>query len=108
MSELSGYTIFAVSLIVIGAAVYAMLVSAWHVLHDDGELRLERMLKRHATSLDLAVSGFGSHQAATAVRRCVACADKPACDEWLASGRREGAAAFCPNAAFVRRIARET
>lgn len=108
MSELTGYTILGFSLLVIGAALYAMLASAWHVIHDDGQLRLERMLKRHGGELDLAVGGFGSHQAAVAVRRCVACPDKPACDAWLASGKREGAEAFCPNASFVQRIARET
>jgi hypothetical protein len=43
-----------------------------------------------------------------AVRRCVVCPDKPACDAWLASGKKEGAAAFCPNAGFVQRIAHET
>jgi hypothetical protein len=108
MSEITGYTIFAFALIIIGAAVYAMLVSAWHVLHDDGQLRLERMLKRHGASLDLAAGEFGSYHMAAAVRRCVACADKPACDAWLGAGKREGAAAFCPNAALVQRIARET
>jgi hypothetical protein len=108
MSELTGYTILGVSMVIIGAAFYAMLASAWRVMHDDGELRLERMLKRHGSRLDVELVGLNTYQTAVAVRRCVACPDKPECDAWLASGRREGAAAFCPNAGFVQRIARET
>jgi hypothetical protein len=108
MSELTGYTIFGASMIVIGAAFYAILVSAWRMMHDDGELRLERMLKRHGGRLDLAVGGLNTYQAALAVRRCVACPDKTECDAWLASGKRDGSPAFCPNTGFVQRIARET
>jgi hypothetical protein len=108
MTELSGYTVLGFSLIVIVGAAYAMLVSTFRLLQDDGELRLERMLKRHGASLDFAAGGFGSYQAAVAVRRCAVCPDKKACDAWLASGKKEGAAAFCPNAGFVQRIAHET
>jgi hypothetical protein len=108
MTEFSGYTVLGFSLIVIVGAAYAMLVSALRLLQDDGQLRLERMLKRHGATLDAAVGGLASYQTAVAVRRCVVCPDKPACDAWLASGKKEGAAAFCPNAGFVQRIAHET
>lgn len=108
MSEINGYTLLAVSLIIIGTVVYAMVASAWHVMHDDGELRLQHMLKRNHATLDLATGGFGSYQAAVAVRRCVACPDKAGCDAWLASSRAEGTPPFCPNADFVQRAARKT
>jgi hypothetical protein len=95
MSELTGYTIFGASMIVIGAAFYAILVSAWRMMHDDGELRLARMLKRHGGRLDLAMGGFNTYQGALAVRRCVACPDKTECDAgWppaSAMGRRRSA-----------------
>jgi hypothetical protein len=42
----------------------------------------------------------GDAQMAQAVRRCVLCPSIEECDHWLASGKREGLGAFCPNAGF--------
>jgi hypothetical protein len=44
---------------------------------------------------------------AGALRRCVLCPSIEACDEWPASGKQDGAAALCPNDAFVAELERE-
>jgi hypothetical protein len=74
------------------------------MLRDDGRLRLRRMLARNGVRPAAAANEY--LEAARATRRCVACADKARCDAWLASHRREGFDAFCPNAAFISRHAR--
>ncbi len=92
--------------LLLGAFVYAILASSWRMLHDDGRLRLRRMLARHGVSLAAAATRDCTvSEAARATRRCVACADKARCDAWLASHRREGFEAFCPNAGFISRSA---
>lgn len=86
--------------LILGVVLYALLASAWRILHDDGRLRLERMLKRNGASLGAAL-GTSGYQAAIATRRCVACADKAECDAWLRSGGRGSIPKFCPNADFI-------
>ena len=86
-----------------GLFLYAVFAQSWRMLHDDGRLRLRRMLARNGVAMGAAEAS--SYELALATRRCVACADKPRCDAWLASRRREGSEAFCPNAAFVARSA---
>ena len=36
--------------------------------------------------------------------RCISCHKAQACDEWLASGRREGADELCPNGLLLERM----
>lgn len=65
---------------------------------DDNRLRLAEMLERHGTRL----ADQAPYWAGVATRRCVLfCSAKDECDAWLASGRRDGYARFCPNAAYV-------
>lgn len=90
--------------LVFGVIFIAMFATAWRMMHDDGRLRLRRMLARNGVRL-AAAAGDEYYEAARATRRCVACADKGRCDAWLASHRREGFDAFCPNAAFIARVA---
>ncbi|HVL34285.1 MAG TPA: DUF6455 family protein [Burkholderiales bacterium] len=90
----------------LGAIAIFAIIAGRRLLEDRGPLRLRRMLERRGADAEQ-VLGTGSYAAAVATRRCVACRDQAACDAWLASGRREGAAEFCPNAAFVETAARE-
>ena len=83
---------------------YGMLVESRRMLRDDGRLRLRRMLARNGVRSAAVATEY--YETARATRRCVACADKARCDAWLASHRREGFEAFCPNAAFISRTAR--
>lgn len=92
--------VLAVLALVLGVFLYAILALGWRVLHDEGELRLERMLRRHG-----AVPGVGGYQAAVATRRCVACANKSECDSWLSSGAHGSIEKLCPNAGFIERVA---
>jgi hypothetical protein len=98
MNTFPQFILVLISALVFGGMFYAMFASAWRMLHDDGRLRMRRVLARRGVSL--AAVG-GTCDAARATRRCVACADKAQCDAWLASHRREGFEAFCPNAGFI-------
>ena len=84
--------------------LYALLVVAWRILHDEGRLRLHHMLRRHGIDPERA-AGMQSYDTAVATRRCVACSDKEACDAWFASFSSGDIRKFCPNAGFVRRMA---
>jgi len=87
-----------------GAFLYAVFAQSWRMLHDDGRLRLRRMLARNG--VPMAAAGASDYEMALATRRCVACAGKPRCDAWLATHRREGFDRFCPNANLIARCAR--
>jgi hypothetical protein len=80
----------------LGAIGYAYAATCWRMLHDDGRLRLRRLLARLGTSL--AAAPATECEKARAARTCVACGEKARCDAWLAAHRRDGYAAFCPNA----------
>ena len=41
---------------------------------------------------------------ALALRRCTLCPGVDACQEWLASGSREGLEQFCPNASYFKKL----
>jgi hypothetical protein len=82
-----------------GFLLYAIVAQSWRMLHDDGRLRLRCMLARHGTPM--AAADASDYEMALATRRCVACAGKAQCDAWLASRKRDGFEAFCPNAAFI-------
>jgi len=88
---------------VMGLILYAVLAASWRVIHDDGRLRLAEMLRRQGAAPEQAL-GVGGYQAAIAVRRCMMCAHKSECNQWLPSGAKGGMEAFCPNAEFVARM----
>ena len=83
---------------------YGLFVESRRMLQYDGRLRLRRMLVRNGVRPSSVADEY--YAVARATRRCVACADKARCDAWLASHRRDGFDAFCPNAAFISRHAR--
>lgn len=66
---------------------------------NDPRLRLVEMLERKGQKLGDELLHI--HADALATRACVYCNSKEECDAWLASGRREGFEAFCPNAAYI-------
>ncbi len=103
MSSLETYSVLGLGILISAVFLYALAATAWRMLHA-GSLRLEQVMGRRGTDLAFA----GEHapcDAAVATRRCAACAGKAICDEWLASGRRDGFEAFCPNADFIGRCA---
>ncbi len=87
-----------------GLFLYAVFVQSWRMLHDDGRLRLRRVLARNGVALQAAEAG--SYELALAMRRCVACAGKAQCDAWLAAHKHTGFEKFCPNADLIARCAR--
>lgn len=102
----SGSAVFAALAILIAVMLYARLAIAWRVAaQGDGQLRLVQVLARHGKAADQAL-GAGDYLAAIAMRRCAMCAatGKKACDQWLASGTKDGIDAFCPNSEFIARV----
>jgi len=91
------------ALVVGGLILYAVFAQSWRMLHDDGRLRLRRMLARNGVAM--AAAGASDYEMACATRRCVACAGKAKCDAWLAAHRRVGFEVFCPNADLIARCA---
>jgi hypothetical protein len=63
---------------------------------------LGRVLERRGLTFDDALKN--PHAFAAAVRRCAFCASADDCRKWLASGAREGAEEFCPNAHYLKRL----
>jgi hypothetical protein len=86
-----------------GLFLYAVFAQSWRMLHDDGRLRLRRMLARNGVTMGAAEAS--SYELALATRRCVACADKARCDTWLAAHGHAGFEKFCPNADLIARCA---
>lgn len=99
----NGIVLGMAALLLLGFIGY-LFVESRRMLRDDGRLRLRRMLVRNGVRPATVASEY--YETARATRRCVACADKARCDAWLASHRRGGFDAFCPNAAFISRHAR--
>jgi len=97
------------TLVLIGALavgslfLYAFFAQSWRILHNDGRLRLRRMLARNGVAM--AAVGASDDDMARATRRCLACADKAQCDAWMAAHKREGYEGFCPNADLIARCA---
>jgi hypothetical protein len=104
MSFLQTYAVLGLGFVVFALFLYTLASTAWRMLHADGGLRLEQMLGRRGVQLAAAGEQAPSDTAAAA-RRCAGCAGKAVCDDWLASGRRDGFEAFCPNADFIGRCA---
>jgi hypothetical protein len=65
----------------------------------EGDLQLWRVLRRMGVSGE--ETAGRDAEMARAVRRCMLCPSIEDCDNWLASGKRDGLADFCPNAGVV-------
>ena len=94
----SGTPVLLALAILFAAILYTRLALAWRSAHDDGRLRLVQMLSELGATDQALGSGYG---AAVAMRRCVLCPHKKACDQWLASAARDDIGSFCPNAEFI-------
>lgn len=91
----------AVALLFVAMIVYS-LVLAWRGAMADGEpLLLEQMMARRGISRAEVPALMLEHEIAVAGRRCVLCAAKLRCHDWLATASRLERASFCPNAHFV-------
>ena len=91
----------AVALLFVVMIVYSLAL-AWRGAMADGEpLLLEEMMARHGISRTDLPALMLEHEIAVAGRRCVLCASKLRCHDWLASAPRLERASFCPNAQFV-------
>jgi len=73
------------------------LYAAWRrVVARDADLQIWRVMRRRGLAPDGAP--LTDAKVARAVRRCVLCPSLEECDHWLASGKTDGLAEFCPNA----------
>jgi hypothetical protein len=71
-----------------------------------GESRLQFWQALHRRGLGAADTEADQRALAVALRRCTLCPRVDDCNEWLASGEREGLERFCPNAAYLKRLER--
>ena len=99
----SATTVLFALAILFAAILYARLALAWRIAHDNGRLRLVQVLARHGAP-DQALGG-AALGAAVAMRRCMMCPQKKACDGWLSSGAPDRIEALCPNAEFIEQAA---
>ena len=77
------------------------LLAFWRrMMRDDGRLRLHEALDARGLALPLE-GELELHEAACAVRRCVACREHEACDRLLAARDWEGLREICPNTTYI-------
>ncbi len=97
---LSGLVFLLLFVVAVSAAPF--LYAAWRRLTSrEGELQIWRAMSRCGVTPEDAGKDA---QLAPAVRRCVLCPNIIECDEWLASGNRDGLGRFCPNAALFAQL----
>jgi hypothetical protein len=96
----------AASALVLGIAACIVIVSLWRLRHEPAPSGLGAMLARQGIDWGRLAAAASVNDFALAVDRCTGCRARARCGEWLVSGRRDGYAAFCPNAAFVERMKR--
>lgn len=94
-------------MLVVGAVVAGpVLYAAWRrITSREADLEIWRVMRRRGLARgDAAGRESGLSRA---VRRCVACPSLDQCQDWLASGRKDGLDEFCPNAPFYAALERE-
>ena len=90
-------------LFVVAVSALPVAYAAWRRLTSrDGELQIWRAMSRRGLVAEDAAAD--DVKLSTAVRRCVLCPSILDCDDWLASGRKDGLARFCPNAPLLREL----
>ncbi len=67
--------------------------------HRDAELEIWPVMRRLGVGAEAAPRNDA--KMAHAVRRCVLCPSLEECEHWLASGKTDGIAEFCPNASVI-------
>jgi hypothetical protein len=102
-TELITYGVGAVALAVVGFVVWNLVRGYQRVMTTDNFPLLLAMLgRRGLVQRDLVAAG--DMTATAAVRRCAFCNSTTECREFLASGKRAGFEAFCPNAEVIQRL----
>jgi len=89
----------------LGVALYAAVAMGRRILRDDGRLRLVEAVHGRGLALPGPENETCVHDAALAVRRCVACAAHERCDVLLAARDWNGLRAICPNSAYIELLA---
>ncbi|TAK82073.1 MAG: hypothetical protein EPO20_23650 [Betaproteobacteria bacterium] len=90
--------------VLVSLAALAVFVSGRRVVRDTGRLRLTEVMQYRGASLPDPLDEAGARYHAHAVRICIACPNKPLCDEWLRAGRPANSCAFCPNAHYIEHL----
>ena len=94
---------FGVAALGLGILAFAA-VALWREMIDERPLLLAQLLAREHVEMSPHVSGVGARQFALAARRCMHCAARERCEDWLAQDRRSGYEAFCPNTGYIARL----
>jgi hypothetical protein len=97
---LESIAFFGAAALGLGIAAIAGL-SLWRALADARRLLLAEVLMLEGVDLAQRVKGAGGREFALAARRCMECAARERCAEWLAERRGEGYQGFCPNARYI-------
>lgn len=85
-------------------SVLPLIYAAWRRVIARDDLQMWRAIRRSGLAPKDAAGD--DRKLALAVRRCTLCPSIPECDDWLASGRREGLDLFCPNAVYFKELER--
>jgi hypothetical protein len=91
----------AVALLFVIMIVYSLALAWRGAMADTEPLLLEQMMARRGISRVETPALMLEHEIAIAGRRCVLCASKLRCHDWLASAPRLERAAFCPNTHLI-------
>ena len=85
--------------------VAAAVLGLWRAMGDERPLLLADLLAFEGIEMGEHVAGAGARQFALAARKCMQCAVRPQCESWLARREPGGYESFCPNAAYISRLA---
>ena|SRR5689334_3729156 len=91
------------SALICGIVLFAAL-GLWRAMTDERPLLLSELLALEGVDMAPRIRGVGAAQFGTAARKCMACAARARCEEWLGGRRDSPYQAFCPNAGYVQRM----
>jgi|SRR5688572_15880927 len=92
--------------LLLGVALYLAIATAWRLAREPAPGSLGALFARQGIDWAGLAGAASVREFSIGLDRCAECSAKARCGEWLASGRRAGYQAFCPNAAFVERVAK--
>src|SRR3954452_13393212 len=93
---------FIIALVVIATLFsYAALTEGWRLFNGDGRLRLTEAVRGQGLALPALDGDRAVHNAASATRRCMGCAEQARCDEVLATRDWKTLPEICPNTAYI-------
>ena len=107
-TSLPGILQIVLAVALIAGLAWTLLVMYRYYQIDERPIRLSRMMRRLGIGLTTGDKSQFEHYLPTAVRLCRGCKNKAECDAWLTKqGRVSAPPAFCPNAGFLRLVARQ-